>query len=1675
MSTAAALIAAGLTALAVVPTAVAAGPCDAPIVSPVACENSKPGTANWDATGGGDPSIEGFGTSMSVNVGQSISFKVKTSAPYKIDIFRLGYYGGLGARKMTATPITPTPRTQPACLSQSATGLIDCGNWQVSASWAVPSTAVSGVYIANLQRTDTDVNNHIVFIVRNDASTSKMVFQTSDPTWQAYNVWGGNSFYGGQPDSRAYKLSYNRPFSTRTDVPDGRDFVFGSEYPMIRFLERNGYDVSYISGIDADRSGSLLLNHKMFISTGHDEYWSGAQRANVEAARDAGVHLAFFSGNEVFWKTRWENSIDGSNTSYRTLVTYKETHANAKIDPNVAWTGTWRDPRFSPPSDGGKPENALTGQIWTVNCCSYAIKVPADDGKMRFWRNTSVATQLAGATATLAPNTLGYEWDEDLDNGFRPNGMIRLSKTTETVAAKLMDHGSSVAPGEATHRMTLYRAASGALVFGAGTVQWSWGLDDNHDGAVVNTDQRMQQATVNLFADMGVQPTTLMAGLVAATASSDVTAPNTTITSPAPGATVNSGDTITVTGTAVDGSRVGGVEVSLDGGASWHPANGRETWSYTGSIPRRGSIDIKARATDDSVNTDSTPASVTVNSTCPCTLFPDLAVPKTPATNDTSSINVGTRFTVDTAGYLTGVRFYKGAGNTGVHVGGLWTASGQQLATATFTNETASGWQTAGFNPAVAVQPNTQYIVSYNAPNGHYAADAYFFGNSGYSAPPLHAPATQETALNGVFGYGSFGFPSESYKGGNYWVDAVFDTVAPPDTIAPSGTPVTPQPNSSSVSASTTVVVGFDEPVQPATISFVVRNPSNVTVPGSVAYDAATRRATFTPTSPLANSTAYSVTVSGAKDTAGNTMTTPVQWSFTTQATPKPPGVCPCTVWDETATPTIVTVNDASGVELGMRLRSDVSGKITGVRFYKGPQNVGTHKGTLWSNTGTQLATVTFSNESSSGWQQANFSTPVQISANTTYVVSYHTGGFYSATLGGLNAAVDNPPLHAIANGTDGPSGVYRYGSGGAFPINGGGANYWVDAVFVPDPDLTAPTVSSVTPGNGAKSVPVNAALTATFNEAVNAGTVQFTLNPGNRTGTVTYDPGSRTAKFQPTTALSPATVYTATAKATDTSGNAMLTAFSWSFTTSGIGACPCTLFSDSAVPGTASTNDSNAVELGMRVIPDTNGWISGVRFYKGAGNTGTHTGSLWSNTGAKLAGGTFTAETASGWQTLKFANPVAVTAGTTYVVSYFAPVGRYSSNLDYFVSGVDNAPLHAPANSAQTNGLYRYGTSGFPIDSYRSSNYWVDAIFTNVAPPDTTAPTVTATNPADGVSSVPPTGAISATFDEDIQANTPVFSVAPTAGGTAVPGTLSYNAATRTASFQPSAPLQSATSYRATVSGAKDTTGNTMSASVTWTFTTAQPAGSGCPCTLFPDTATPSIPSANDNGPLELGVRFTVDTAGTVSGIRFYKGSGNTGTHVGHLWTDTGTLLGTVTFSGETAGGWQQANFASPIAVSPGTTYIASYYAPNGHYSVTYGTFEFNGVDRAPLHAPRAQAGAPNGVYRYGSTGFPTSGNDTNYWVDTVFSPSVGGAGGAQTLNAGLQSTDSEAAAQPVAFGAPAPAAKSTKAKGSRQSGADLTEEAVFRRYTTFAAETHTLMTRKFFEPWKSLGSPAT
>lgn len=648
----------------------ATDPCTDP-ANAIVRENCLAGApaTEWDINGWGDPSIQGFGHDISIAPGERIDFRVLTdSDDYRIDVYRLGYYGGLGARHVaTVEPSVDLPQDQPDCLTDPATRLYDCGNWAVSASWDAPAEATSGIYIARLVREDPvapgawrndrfgptprprgSLNDpewyrsrarmanalaeprasHIYFIVRDDEGASDLLFQTSDMTWQAYNRYGGHSLYGrlnperprdhGGPP-RAYKVSYNRPFDTR----DYRavNMVFNAEYPMVRWLERNGYDVSYTTGIDSHRRGDEILEHRVFLSVGHDEYWSGRQRRNVEAARNAGVNLAFFSGNEVYWKTRWEGSLDANGTPFRTLVTYKETQEDRRIDPSEdVWTGTFADGRPINP-EGAWPENALTGTLFRANAWrNDPLIVTAEFRGLRFWRNTRIAALEEGERIVLARGLLGHEWDSDIDNGFRPAGLFRLSQTTIDNVLVCFYYGSTCDSGTATHHLVMYRHQSGALVFGAGTVQWPWGLDAHHDTETgvpperANTwntrvgedplgpEPAIQQATVNLLADMGVQPATLQEHLVPGIGSTDRTPPVTEIDAPTDGSTIRGA--VRLTGTARDagGGVVAAVEVSMDAGETWHPASGRESWWFEWSADSAGDAIISARAVDDSGN-----------------------------------------------------------------------------------------------------------------------------------------------------------------------------------------------------------------------------------------------------------------------------------------------------------------------------------------------------------------------------------------------------------------------------------------------------------------------------------------------------------------------------------------------------------------------------------------------------------------------------------------------------------------------------------------------------------------------------------------------------------------------------------------------------------------------------------------------------------------------------------------------------------------------------------------------------------------------------------------------------------------------------------------------------------------------------------------------------------------
>ena len=420
-------------------------------------------------------------------------------------------------------------------------------------------------------------------------------------------------------------------------------------------------------------------------------------------------------------------------------MTYKETLLGTKIDPAVdpvtglpIWTGTWRDTRFSPPNaDGGRPENALIGQIWTVNCCSHSIQVPVAMKNLRLWQNTRVA-ELTSGFATLGSETLGYEWGEALENGFQPAGLVRMSSTTATDQQIIQTFGANVAQRNGdpqSHALPSQQRRAGvrrrhrAVVVGSRCLSTIVAAPCAHPRS---GDAAGDRDAVRRHGRAAGQPA---AGRRAATPvrwspsqqSTDIFAPTSTISSPAQGGTVESGERIAINGTATDpnGGVVAGVEVSVNNGVTWNKAQGTTAWTFEWSAGAIGQTTIRTRAIDDRGNLEiaGTGHTVTIaNGACPCPhLFKPSALPANPNFPDNGAYELGVKFRSDIAGFITGIRYYKSVDNSGTHLGNLWSATGTLMATATFVNESASGWQEVLFaSPvAIAAEHHLRRVVSH--------------------------------------------------------------------------------------------------------------------------------------------------------------------------------------------------------------------------------------------------------------------------------------------------------------------------------------------------------------------------------------------------------------------------------------------------------------------------------------------------------------------------------------------------------------------------------------------------------------------------------------------------------------------------------------------------------------------------------------------------------------------------------------------------------------------------------------------------------------------------------------------------------------------------------------------------------------------------------------------------
>ena len=253
--------------------------------------------------------IEGFVSRTSVYPGDDIDIKVSMDPPgeFTIDVYRMGYYGGLGGRHMgTLGPFAG--RTQPVPM-MSNERLREC-EWESCTTLTVPDDWPSGVYLGTLTRDEFyGAQSYIVFIVK-ERRKSDILWQLSDLTWQAYNRWPGNdSIYNdGTPNvwygGTNVRVSFDRPYAKFCTLMDS-SLSIGSgefllwEHPMAFWLEEQGYDVTYCSNLDLDQDPEVLGRSKVMLSVGHDEYWSRQMFDSVSRARDDGMSVAFFSGNSL--------------------------------------------------------------------------------------------------------------------------------------------------------------------------------------------------------------------------------------------------------------------------------------------------------------------------------------------------------------------------------------------------------------------------------------------------------------------------------------------------------------------------------------------------------------------------------------------------------------------------------------------------------------------------------------------------------------------------------------------------------------------------------------------------------------------------------------------------------------------------------------------------------------------------------------------------------------------------------------------------------------------------------------------------------------------------------------------------------------------------------------------------------------------------------------------------------------------------------------------------------------------------------------------------------------------------------------------------------------------------------------------------------------------------------
>jgi chitodextrinase len=466
--------------------------------NPIVLENQQAGSNAWQVgfvygrTYADDTTqqIKGYASATSINKGESISFHVSVNPAqsYTVDVYRLGWYGGLGGRLMQH--IGPLNGVQEQrCPINAQTGLIEC-NWSVGYTLQTQTSWTSGIYLAVLKNSQ-NFYNYIVFCLRDDNRVAALLYQQSVTTYQAYNNYpddgatgkslyeinsvGPNTMAG---TTRAVKVSFDRPYAD-----DGAGtLLWLSEMNTIRWLEKSGYDLTYSTNLDTHENGQRIMNYRGFISVPHDEYWSRPMYDTVFAARDAGVNMAFLGANSIFWQIRFEPSSSG--VADRIVVCYKDANLDPVTDSTIK-TVEWRQD----PVD--RAEQQFLGVEFTDGPNSGTASYVVTNSSNWVYAGTGLTD------GTVIPGIVWYETDRQVAGDPLPNAV----PGTYVLLSHSPYPGSQ---GPEYSNSSIYQAPSGAWVFASGTHGWGWGLDNYYPEGSVNTvDARIQKATSNVLDRFG--------------------------------------------------------------------------------------------------------------------------------------------------------------------------------------------------------------------------------------------------------------------------------------------------------------------------------------------------------------------------------------------------------------------------------------------------------------------------------------------------------------------------------------------------------------------------------------------------------------------------------------------------------------------------------------------------------------------------------------------------------------------------------------------------------------------------------------------------------------------------------------------------------------------------------------------------------------------------------------------------------------------------------------------------------------------------------------------------------------------------------------------------------------------------------------------------------------------